>query len=113
MHPQSVCLFVPFSIDTPWIVRGEVARVGTYLTRSDAVAAALAVRAKLARAWHCEHPPVRVQEPDGSWHDVSGSDDMNVAAVRHLPELRSPEHFVGEQISSGQMATPFRTLHAV
>ena len=44
MNPQAVRLFVPFSVDTPWIVRREVARVGTYPSRNEAISAALAVR---------------------------------------------------------------------
>jgi hypothetical protein len=30
----------------------------------------MAMRAKLARAWGLIHPPVQVQESDGSWHEV-------------------------------------------
>jgi hypothetical protein len=30
----------------------------------------MAMRSKLGRAWGVSHPPVRVQECDGSWHDV-------------------------------------------
>jgi hypothetical protein len=78
MQPQAVRLFVPFSAEAPWIVRREVARVGTYPSHAEAVAAALAMRAKLARAWNCSHPPVRVQEGDGSWREV---DDGGVAAT--------------------------------
>jgi hypothetical protein len=70
MNPQPVRLFVPFSADAPWIVRGEVDRVGTYLRREEAITAALAVRAKLARAWDCRQPPVRVQQADGSWQEI-------------------------------------------
>ena len=70
MEPQPVSLFVPYTDDTPWIVRGEVARVGTFGSRADAVRAAMAMRAKLARAWGVNHPPVQVQERDGSWHAV-------------------------------------------
>jgi len=70
MEPQPVSLFVPYTDDTPWIVRGEVARVGTFGSRADAVRAAMAMRAKLARAWGVNHPPVQVQESDGSWHAV-------------------------------------------
>ncbi len=70
MNPQPVHLFVPFSAEAPWIVRGEVDRVGTFPHRDEAIAAALAVRAKLARAWDCRQPPVRVQHADGSWQEV-------------------------------------------
>jgi hypothetical protein len=67
MNPEAVRLFVPFSAESPWIVRGEAARVGTYPTRDEAISAAVRVRAKLARAWNLEYPPVHVQESDGSW----------------------------------------------
>jgi len=70
MNPQAVRLFVPFSVDTPWIVRREVARVGTYPSRNEAISAALAVRAKLTRAWGCRLPPVWVQDMDGGWREV-------------------------------------------
>ncbi|MEI7037980.1 DUF2188 domain-containing protein [Fulvimonas yonginensis] len=74
MHHETVRLFVPFSGDAPWIVRGEATRVGTYPTRDEAISAAVRVRAKLSRAWGLEHPPVRVQESDGSWHELSDPD---------------------------------------
>lgn len=70
MDPQPVRLFVPYTDDTPWIVRREVVRVGTFDTRTDAVRAAMAMRSKLSRAWGVTHPPVQVQEPDGSWHEA-------------------------------------------
>ena len=70
MTPETVTLYVPFATDTPWIVRREQGRVGTYASRDDAVHAARAVRAKLTRAWGFTHPPVQVQESDGSWHDI-------------------------------------------
>lgn len=70
MDPQPVQLFVPYTDDLPWIVRREVARVGTFSSRADAVRAAMAMRSKLSRAWGLSHPPVQVQECDGSWHDV-------------------------------------------
>ncbi|WP_017461243.1 hypothetical protein [Dyella ginsengisoli] len=76
MEPQPVRLFVPYTDDTPWIVRGEVARVGTFGSRADAVRAAMAMRAKLARAWGVSHPPVQVQECDGSWHDVEDEEQL-------------------------------------
>lgn len=72
MHPASIRLFVPFTVEAPWIVQGEASRVGTYSTRAEAIAAAMRVRAKLARAWGLEHPPVRVQESDGSWRELAG-----------------------------------------
>lgn len=71
MNPETVRLFVPYSADTPWIVRREVARVGTFASRDEAVMAAVAMRSKLIRAWGRPHPPVRVQESDGSWRDFS------------------------------------------
>lgn len=71
MEPQPVRLFVPYTDGSPWIVRREVARVGTFSCRRDAVRAAMAMRAKLARAWDMPHPPVQVQESDGSWHDLA------------------------------------------
>jgi len=74
MNPEAVRLFVPFSVDSPWVVRGEATRVGTYPTRAEAISAALRVRAKLARAWGLEHPPVRVQESDGSWRELADAD---------------------------------------
>ncbi|MGN6381067.1 hypothetical protein [Dyella sp.] len=74
MDPQPVRLFVPYTDGTPWIVRREVARVGTFGSRSDAVRAAMAMRSKLSRAWGLDHPPVQVQECDGSWHDVEESE---------------------------------------
>ena len=74
MHPEAVSLFVPFSAEAPWIVRGEASRVGTYPTRAEAISAAMRVRAKLARAWGLEHPPVRVQESDGSWRELADHD---------------------------------------
>ena len=70
MHPEAVRLFVPFSAEAPWTVQGGASRVGTYLTRAEAISAAVRVRAKLVRAWGLEHPPVRVQESDGSWHEL-------------------------------------------
>lgn len=75
MNPENVSLYVPYSVDSPWIVRREVTRVGTYSSRTDAIAAAIAMRAKLARAWGHMHPPVQVQESDGSWHEA---DDAGV-----------------------------------
>jgi Uncharacterized protein conserved in bacteria (DUF2188) len=74
MNPETVRLFVPFSVDSPWVVRGEATRVGTYPTRAEAISAALRVRAKLIRAWGLEHPPVRVQESDGSWRELPDAD---------------------------------------
>jgi hypothetical protein len=74
MVPEKVRLFVPFSPDTPWVVRGEAARVGTFRSRDEAVSAALAMRSRLVRAHGRMHPPVRVQESDGSWRDVVESD---------------------------------------
>lgn len=71
MDPQPVRLFVPYTDDMPWIVRREVVRVGTFGSRVDAVRAAMAMRSKLCRAWGLMHPPVQVQECDGSWHDVA------------------------------------------
>lgn len=71
MLPEAVRLFVPFSVEAPWIVRGGDSRVGTYPTRAEAILAAVRVRAKLARAWGLEHPPVRVQESDGSWRELA------------------------------------------
>ncbi|PWK92903.1 hypothetical protein [Fulvimonas soli] len=71
MKPETIRLFVPYSTEAPWIVRREVARVGTYASRDEAVSAALAMRLKLIRAWGRAHPPVSVQESDGSWHDVT------------------------------------------
>lgn len=78
MNPEAVRLFVPFSPESPWIVRGEVSRVGTYPTRAEAISAAMRVRAKLARAWGLEHPPVRVQESDGSWRELPDPDPANL-----------------------------------
>lgn len=77
MHPETVRLFVPFSADPPWIVRGEASRVGTFPTRAEAISAAVRVRAKLSRAWGREHPPVRVQESDGTWHELPDPDSTN------------------------------------
>ena len=74
MNPEAVSLFVPFSAEAPWIVRGEASRIGTYPTRAEAISAAMRVRAKLARAWGLEHPPVRVQESDGSWRELADPD---------------------------------------
>jgi len=74
MNPETVRLFVPFSGEAPWIVRGEVARVGTYPTQAEAISAAVRVRAKLGRAWGLQHPPVRVQESDGSWRELPDPD---------------------------------------
>lgn len=71
MNREIVSLAVPFNADAPWIVRHEEARVGTYPTRAEAIAAAVKVRDKLMRAWGCSHPPVRVQESDGSWRELS------------------------------------------
>ena len=70
MDPQPIRLFVPYSDDTPWSVRREAARVGTFDSRADAVRAAMAMRSKLGRAWGLSHPPVQVQDPDGSWHEL-------------------------------------------
>ncbi len=70
MQPQNVRLFVPFAEGTPWIVRREAERVGTYASQAEAVLAARLVRAKLIRAWQLPIPPVRVQSCDGSWRDV-------------------------------------------
>ncbi|HEX7814737.1 hypothetical protein [Dyella sp.] len=70
MIPEKVRIFVPFSVDTPWVVRGEAARMGTFRTRDDAVSAAIAMRSRLVRAHGRTHPPVSVQESDGSWRDV-------------------------------------------
>lgn len=80
MNPETVRLFVPFSAEAPWIVRGEASRVGTYPTRDEAISAAVRVRAKLARAWGLEHPPVRIQESDGSWRELP---DADPAALVH------------------------------
>jgi hypothetical protein len=74
MIPQAVCLFIPYTSETPWIVRRETVRVGTYESRADAVRAAMAMRAKLTRAWGLAHPPVQVQEHDGSWHDLDDNE---------------------------------------
>jgi hypothetical protein len=74
MNPETVRLFVPYSADPPWIVRREVARVGTFSSRAEAVSAAVAMRSKLTRAWGRSHPPVRVQESDGSWRDLAEVD---------------------------------------
>ena len=74
MSPQPVRLFVPFSTDAPWIVRHEATRVGTYASRHEAISAALAMRAKLTRAWSCSQPPVRVQARDGNWHEVHSTE---------------------------------------
>lgn len=74
MNPEAVSLFVPFSAEAPWIVRGEASRIGTYPSRAEAISAAMRVRAKLARAWGLEHPPVRVQESDGSWRELADPD---------------------------------------
>lgn len=74
MIPEAVRLFVPFSAEAPWIVNGEASRVGTYPTRAEAISAAMRVRAKLARAWGMEYPPVRVQECDGSWCELIDPD---------------------------------------
>ena len=71
MVPEKVRLFVPFSIEAPWVVRGEAARMGTFSNRDDAVSAALAMRSRLVRAYGRHHPPVQIQESDGSWHDVA------------------------------------------
>ena len=35
MDPQPVRLFVPYTDGTPWIVRREEARVGTFGSRAD------------------------------------------------------------------------------
>jgi hypothetical protein len=78
MNPESVRLFVPFSAEAPWIVRGDASRVGTYPTRDEAISAAVRVRAKLARAWGVQHPPVRVQESDGSWRELTDPDATNL-----------------------------------
>lgn len=71
MKPDTIRLFVPYSTEAPWVVRHEVARVGTYASHAEAVSAAVAMRLKLSRAWGQIHPPVRVQESDGSWRDVT------------------------------------------
>ena len=76
MEPQPVHLFVPYANETPWIVRREVARVGTFGSRVDAVRAAMAIRAKLDRAWGLIHPHVQVQESDGSWHEVDDDESL-------------------------------------
>jgi hypothetical protein len=76
MDSEIVRLFVPYSVDTPWIVRREVARVGTFNSRDDAVRAAIAMRSKLARAWGREHPPIQVQDFDGSWREVSDGEPV-------------------------------------
>jgi hypothetical protein len=78
MNPESVRLFVPFTAEAPWIVRGDASRVGTYPTRDEAISAAVRVRAKLARAWGLQHPPVRVQESDGSWRELTDPDATNL-----------------------------------
>ncbi|WP_049623286.1 hypothetical protein [Frateuria defendens] len=70
MTPETVRLYIPYSDGAPWIVRREVARLGTYPSRGEAVAAALAMRLKLVQAWGRGQPPVSVQESDGSWHEV-------------------------------------------
>ncbi|HET6432424.1 hypothetical protein [Dyella sp.] len=70
MDPHPVQLFVPYADDMPWIVRHDVGRVGTFGSRAEAVRAAMAMRSKLGRAWGLSHPPVQVQECDGSWHDA-------------------------------------------
>jgi hypothetical protein len=70
MIPESVRLYVPYSASAMWVVRGEVARMGTYPSRTEAVSAALAMRSRLARAYGRRHPPIQVQESDGSWRDV-------------------------------------------
>lgn len=70
MTPQTIRLYVPYSTEPPWIVRRETSRVGTFDSRSDAVRAAVAMRSKLTRAWGLIHPPICVQELDGSWHDI-------------------------------------------
>ncbi|NUO72404.1 MAG: DUF2188 domain-containing protein [Frateuria sp.] len=75
MNPEAVRLLIPFTAEAPWIVRrDDASRVGTYPTRAEAICAAMRVRAKLARAWGLEHPPVRVQESDGSWRELPDSD---------------------------------------
>jgi hypothetical protein len=78
MNPESVRLCVPFTAEAPWIVRGDASRVGTYPTRDEAISAAVRVRAKLARAWGLQHPPVRVQESDGSWRELTDPDATNL-----------------------------------
>jgi hypothetical protein len=78
MNPEAVRLFIPFSAEAPWIVRNDASRIGTYPTRAEAISAAMRVRAKLARAWGLEHPPVRVQESDGSWRELSDPDPTNL-----------------------------------
>jgi hypothetical protein len=80
MNPEAVRLFIPFSTEAPWIVRDDASRVGTYPTRAEAISAAVRVRAKLVRAWGMEHPPVRVQESDGSWRELP---DADPAALVH------------------------------
>jgi hypothetical protein len=70
MVPEKIRLFVPFTADTPWVVRGEAARMGTFASRAEAVSAAIAMRSRLVRAHGRTHPPVRIQESDGSWRDV-------------------------------------------
>jgi hypothetical protein len=70
MNPENINLYVPYSAGSTWIVRREVARLGTYPSRDEAVSAALVMRSRLSRAHGCRHPPVRVQEHDGSWHEL-------------------------------------------
>lgn len=70
MSQETVRLFVPYAVDSPWIVRREVARMGTFSCRADAVRAAVAMRSKLVRAWGRDYPPVQVQDIDGSWREV-------------------------------------------
>lgn len=70
MQPQSVRLYVPFAKGTPWIVRREAERIGTYTSQAEAVLAAHKVRAKLMRAWQLPLPPISVQADDGRWHEV-------------------------------------------
>ncbi len=70
MVPEKVRLFVPFAAGTPWVVRGEASRMGTFPSRAEAVSAAIAMRSRLVRAHGRTHPPVSIQESDGSWRDV-------------------------------------------
>lgn len=79
MTPETVRLYIPYSDGAPWIVRREVARLGTYASHGEAVAAALAMRLKLVQAWGHRQPPVSVQESDGSWHEVR--EDVHGAVV--------------------------------
>ena len=70
MQAESIRLYVPYSLEAPWIVRREVARLGTFASREDAVRAAQVFRSRLSQAYGMQHPPVRIQESDGSWRDL-------------------------------------------